>query len=287
MQADKQSYKNDFGRRYFAALVDWPLALISAVMLCRLLRNVGWILPWWEFPLCLIYIVVLIFPYFIFFESSILQATPGKLLSGLRVENSDGGSITIWDALLYRVMQGTCCLLVVYIGYMGDDLDRLVGTPWFSKCVLALLVLGIYFTPGLIEKDPVFSRRLVVKHIQKNKTGEGWSFIKALSCSRKRQLSYVAICLLLVIGLPPLNQSLRDFVDNRPGLTKGTILYAAKDIYPDAIITKNDLEIKSMIDYRIPSNALRSVDQAVGHKCRYGALSGQIIEKHDLASNEK
>lgn len=92
-------------RRYAAYAFDWTL--IATV--------VGW-LPgdWW---VGIIFWFVLGWSYFVFSESSSYQATPGKYLVGLRVENMHGQRLD-WIEANNRFWAGTASWVTLNIGHL-------------------------------------------------------------------------------------------------------------------------------------------------------------------------
>ena len=87
-----------FADRFAAKLVDGAILLIPYLMLH--FSTVPFFGP-----------ILLSFCYYIFFEASAAQATPGKRLAGLRVVSLNGTPITLKDALIRMVLRSISTFL--------------------------------------------------------------------------------------------------------------------------------------------------------------------------------
>ena len=110
-----------------------------------------------------------------------------------------------------------------------------------------------------------------------------WSIQKAVAFNlNKIECLYAMIGLVFLAGLPYINQSFGDYVDNKPGVVKAPIVYTVKDIAEGTIVTNDEIEVREIAKRRIPSDALISIDAAAGHKCKYGLSAGEIVSSHDI-----
>lgn len=90
-----------FSDRFAAKLVDGIILLFPYMMLH--FSTIPFLGP-----------VLLSFLYYVFFEASAAQATPGKRLAGIRVVSANGGQITLTAAavrMVFRSLSSALCFL--------------------------------------------------------------------------------------------------------------------------------------------------------------------------------
>lgn len=106
-----------FFQRFFALIIDHLILFLVTFLIILIFRGVlsstaqaVMVAPWVQ------WLVFLPFFYHAFFESSVLQATPGKLLMRIYVADTQGARLSFWRALarqLGKMLSG----LIFNLGY--------------------------------------------------------------------------------------------------------------------------------------------------------------------------
>ena len=211
--------------------------------------------------------------------------------------DSHGGFISISLAFLVRLLQCVVISLLIFTSAMIESLEVLFGRNiswWLIFLILSGLVgLGYLIFSKSVKHLPLLAtvnERIVVpraKSILQNGEDE-WSVQKAFSFKLNKGESLIAVIgLVLLTGLPYANEFFGEYIDNKAGVVRATILYAVKDIPEGTTITEDEIEVRMLPEHRIPSDALRSIDAASGRIAKYGILAGQIVSLHDISSLKK
>lgn len=109
--ADENVVYANFGQRAAAAIIDYLAVILGGFVLS------GFVLMSAGPNLSLLTMLLFVVAYYVVFESSPLQATPGKLAVSIKVTSTDGERIGVGRAL-GRFFSKILSSLILYIGYL-------------------------------------------------------------------------------------------------------------------------------------------------------------------------
>ncbi len=112
------------------------------------------------------------------------------------------------------------------------------------------------------------------------RNAEGSDGMKKTS-AYKRIVGFVLIALMLACVLP-----MSACGDSESDTTQSvTIVRAIRDIAQGEFISKEDIELKTVENIAVPSNALADIDEAVGHYAKEPLYKGEYIHNEQLSKN--
>jgi uncharacterized RDD family membrane protein YckC len=261
------------GRRFLAEAIDLTLLFLMAVP-CRLFVATSLLAhtsvafnPFTStmFHDCLFFYALFLTLYYTGFESSKLQATPGKLICGLKVSNEDGTRPTFASnffasatvaILIYAIGQAavfcTWCCFIVPRHYL----------MLFNFAIEAFSLAGFLVVAPTVSNngrrnmfDLLFDRQVTPPVIAKASRGRTPAKHLVIGCAMIMLLLLPAILGLNVKQLSSL-PFMHKVVSTNVWVDKNTV------------ITKDMIQVTTAPSFFIPEGAICDVDQAIGKRAK-------------------
>lgn len=242
--------------------------------------------------ICLVYIL-----YYVAFESSFLHATPGKLVTGLRITGIDGGKPSPLGALGRALV---ACAAVIGLALWpetlnwSDAIDFATGSHFSLLNIIGnwgwfILVLYLIYTWLFVFSkkeqwhiDSFFGRRIVTLQAAKERT----------QCSTKIHkvpLMVAVASLAIIIGAPQLHQFLFEYAWGEPSVGKTNIVLAAHSLNGGDTFTEENLLVRPTLRTRDIETEEYIFDPKLidGKKAVRSVNSGEALHLYDITDPGK
>jgi len=227
--------------------------------------------------------ILLISAYYFFYESSGLQATPGKLLTGLKVISTDGRKLNRLSTLFSGATTANIVMTIAYLAMFAGIFCFRVHNHW-SKVInlgfgMFMLTAFFVFYSTLMNNG----RRSLFDYLFDRQVARPVSAIRP--ADGKHLLKHGLICLLSFV-LPVFFVFFGDFYraqQNNPLLRKVVCVKYGSHLKPGDVITKDMVDVLVAPDFLVPEGTAHSTSEVIGKSSLSDLPTYEAIKDSDLA----
>ncbi len=268
--------------RFFAGFVDFGMITFLAMIFVSNFGHFDGLVEYAPIIFCVVVVAFLTIP------EGLLGRTIGKRCFNLVTVDSKGRKQGFLRTLVRCLMIMAVPITVFWGNSIVELLFAINGHPLTLHAEWVWYVVGAMFVILNLQValtkmkqnsvDKMFDRFVVKCPVVQPATAGGAS---------GRQLAIGLLSVVLLVGLPKLEQTLEEEGAKRGVIHLSEVVYATRDIPEDGIIPANALVKRSILGRKVPMDAIIDATYAVGNRARHGISAGQIVKVADIAPVDK